>query len=339
MIPFKLLIHHRKRKNSSLTQKPAGFTLIELLVAMILASLILTPLLGFMINILQTERREQAKTNTEQELKSALDFIARDLEQAVYIYDADGIDAIRTQLPKSNERTKYFPTLVFWKRQYIKNGVGIGISSNRCKTQPEKCDDTFSYSLVAYYLIKDNNANSSWSNAARIGRFQISDGYGSTDQEKNQTREAGFQLFDLTGIGDLKTKMNKWKKGTYTRNTPDVLTLVDYIDQTPINTTTNPAPKDCPEYPDPTDPTNTNKIRMQQIPKFTGTGNSVPPANLKTASFYVCVSSENTLAEVHLRGNAFARIENTPPSYNKEKSTYFPQARIRVEGRGFVFTK
>ncbi|MEO1429678.1 MAG: hormogonium polysaccharide secretion pseudopilin HpsC [Cyanobacteria bacterium J06633_8] len=336
MIPLKCLIRPQKTKNFSLTKKKsAGFTLIELLVAMILASLILTPLLGFMINIMQTESKEQAKTNTEQELRTALDFIARDLEQAVYIYDADGIDAIRNQLPQNNQRTKYFPALVFWKRQYIENGVGVGVKSSTCERQPEKCDDTFSYSLVAYYLIKDDS-NSTWSKAARIGRFQISDGFGNSDSEKDDTRDAGFKLFDLTGIGDLKTKMNTWVKGS-SNYTQKILTLVDYIDQTKINTTTNPVPKQCPEYPDPTDPT--KKIRMQQIPKFTGSGSSVATGDVKTASFYVCVSSENTAAEVYLRGNALARIENTPPNYSEQRKNYFPQARIRVEGRGFVFTK
>ena len=134
-----------------------------------------------------------------------------------------------------------------------------------------------------------------------------------------------FDYFDLTGIGDLKTKMNQWESGTYTSRSPDILTLVDYIDQTPINIT-NPVPANCP-------------TGMQQIPKFTGSGYSVPTGDVKTASFHVCVDSLNTAAEVYLRGNALARFENTPPSYSKEKNTYFPQARIRVEGRGFVFTK
>jgi prepilin-type N-terminal cleavage/methylation domain-containing protein len=326
MIPLKLLIRHQKTKISNATKnKSAGFTLIELLVAMILASLILTPLLTFMISIMQADRREQAKANTEQELKTAIDFIARDLEQAVYIYDADGIDQIRDELPQYNQRTKYFPVLVFWKRQHIKNGIGITTSSNNCDTQPEKCDDTFSYSLVAYYLIKDDS-NSTWSKAARIGRFQISDGYGDDDDDKEDTKDAGFKLFDLTGSGELKTKMNEWESGTYTSRTPDILTLVDYIDQTTINTTTNLAPANCP-------------TGMQQIPKFSGSGNSVATGDVKTASFHVCVDSINTAAEVYLRGNALARIENTPPNYNENTQNYFPQARIRVEGRGFVFTK
>ena len=326
MISLKLLIPHKKTKFSKLTKKSAGFTLIELLVAMILASLILTPLLTFMINIMQADRREQVKSNTEQELKSAIDFIARDLEQAVYIYDADGINAIRSQLPKSDDSDNYFPTLVFWKRQNIKNAIPI--TTNDCTSDPEECDDTFSYSLVAYYFIKDNS-NSTWSNAARIGRFQISDGYGINDTEKVATRDDGFKLFDLTGSGDLKTKMNSWESDTYTSSSPKILTLVDYIDQTQIDDDTNPEPAECPTSP----------IEMQQIPNFSGSGNSAPTGNVNTASFHVCVNSENTVAEVYLRGNALARIENNPPSYTADAKNYFPQARVRIEGRGFVFTK
>ncbi len=301
MISFKCLLNKRL-KYSAIKHKLGGFTLIELLVAMILATLVITPLLGFMINIMQADRREQVKTSTEQELKSAIDFIARDLEQAVYIYDAAGVDAIKSQLPQNSQPTKYFPVLVFWKRQYIKNGVGI--TTTNCTTEPDKCDDTFSYSLVAYYLIKDDN-NATWSKAARIGRFQISDGYGSSDQAKTATRDAGFQLFDLTGIGDLTTKMNAWTKSA-TAYSQQILTVVDYIEQTQT-TTNNFALSSCPTTP--------------------------------TNSFYVCVDSVNTVAEVYLRGNALARIENNPPSYSEQTKNYFPQARVRVEGRGFVFTK
>lgn len=82
-------------KRSRLVQQVNGFTMIELLIAMILAFLIITPLLGFMVNIMDTDRKEQAKANSEQEIQAALDYIARDLQQAIYIYDADGIEAIK----------------------------------------------------------------------------------------------------------------------------------------------------------------------------------------------------------------------------------------------------
>ena len=313
MSSLKWVVNKQIKKNKY-HNKSLGFTLIELLVGMIISALVITPLLGFMINIMQTERREQAQTTTEQDLRAAIDFISRDLEQAVYIYDAEGIAAIKSQLP-SQGLTKEFPVLVFWKRQYINKAIPI--KGNNCNT-PRNCDDTFLYSLVAYYLIKDDNPT--WSKTARIGRFQISDGYGDSDTEKNNTRDDGFKIFDLQGRGDLKTKMNKWKKnGSYKQN---ILSLVDYIDQT-----TGVTPPACPSG-------------MQQIPDYSGKISGVAASGaVKTGSFYACVDSLNTVAEVHLRGNSLARIKATPPTYNQKSKQYFPKASVRVKGRGFIFTK
>ena len=318
-------IKHKKIKNKKDQyqvngNKYAGFTLIEILVGMILSVLVIAPLLGFMINIMQTERREVAQTTTEQEIKAAIDFISRDLEQAVYIYDADGIATIKNQLP-SQGLTKEFPVLVFWKRQYINKAIPI--KGSNC-SNPNNCDDTFVYSLVAYYLIKDDNKT--WSQTARIGRFQISDGYGDTDKEKDNTRDAGFKIFDLQGRGDLQTKMNKWTKdsGNYKQK---ILSLVDYIDQTTIDQKKEVIPNSCPSG-------------MQQIPDFSETvTGAVASGAVATGSFYACVDSLNTVAEVYLRGNSLARIEGTPPIYEQKSKKYFPEVSVRVKGRGFIFTK
>ncbi|OUL21854.1 hormogonium polysaccharide secretion pseudopilin HpsC [Nostoc sp. 106C] len=313
MRPIKWLLTNQL-KYSGVRQKLNGFTLIELLVAMIIAVLVITPLLGFMVNILDNDRKEQAKANTEQEIKESLDYIARDMQQAVYIYDADGIAAIRSQLPKYTQKDQYFPVLVFWKRQFVSGGLTVASGT----------DDTFVYSLVAYYLIKDNN--STWSQAARIGRFQISNGYGQTDTDREDTRDPGFKMFDLSNEGDLKSKMNQWVKTNETY-TQDILALVDYVDQTTIDTTTNPEPV-C--------------STGQLVPKFSGTGDAVATDNVKTRGFYVCVDSANTVAEVYLRGNSLARLQTTNLNFdqsNQSRKIYFPQASIRVQGRGFVFTK
>jgi type II secretory pathway pseudopilin PulG len=328
MSPLKwLLTHHLKP--SSAKQKLGGFTLIELLVGMILAVLVITPLLGFMVNVMDNDRREQAKTNTEQELKTAIDYIKRDLEQAVYIYDDSGIDNIRSKLPRSSaaDQKTYFPVLVFWKRQYIKEGLTVGTGKN----------DTFVYSLVAYYLINDGNAT--WSKAARIGRFQISNGYGVSNTDIDSSKDDGFEMFKLDGEGVLKTKMNKWKNPVTnaTDYTQDILPLVDYIDQTPISSTTNPEPT-CPAPPVTTPIT----PPMQLVPKFSGSGGSLATDSVKIRGFYVCVNSDNTIAEVYLRGNALARIQNDRLDFNSTdegKKSYFPQATIRVKGRGFIFTQ
>ncbi|KAB8319961.1 prepilin-type N-terminal cleavage/methylation domain-containing protein [Tolypothrix campylonemoides VB511288] len=312
-----LLEYPNQLKLFRVKHKYDGFTLVELLVGIVIATLVLTPLLGFMINIMTTDdRQEQAKANTEQEIKAALDYIARDLQQAIYIYDADGINAIRRQLRRYGDKNDFFPVLVFWKREFIPKGLIIDSKS-------DIRDDTFVYSLVAYYLIKDND--STWSNAARIGRFQISNGYESTEtNDKTIHRDKGFQIFNLQGSGDIKSKMNQWTKKSGEDYGPRIWPLVDYIDQTLINDNTNPAPSCASD--------------QQVIPKFSGSGDAVATGNVRTRGFYVCVDAENVVAEVYLRGNALARIQNNNIDFNGSNKTYFPQKSIRVQGNRFLFT-
>jgi prepilin-type N-terminal cleavage/methylation domain-containing protein len=104
----------------------SGFTLIELLVAALIASLMVAIMLGFLVGVLDSDRKETVKTNAQEELQSAVSYIADDLQEAIYIYGAEGLTAIRDQLPHmqtvnpssecnqtSNTCT---PILVFWKR-------------------------------------------------------------------------------------------------------------------------------------------------------------------------------------------------------------------------------
>jgi hypothetical protein len=128
-----------------------------------MSSIIITLLLEFMISVITTDSNEQIKINSEQEIQIALDYISRDLQEAIYIYDAAGINAIKPQLRYPNDDTKA-PILVFWKRNFVSQVI---------PTTSGK-DDTFVYSLVAYYLIKDTNTN--WSQSARIAKWEVKDG-------------------------------------------------------------------------------------------------------------------------------------------------------------------
>ncbi|NMG10491.1 hormogonium polysaccharide secretion pseudopilin HpsC [Brasilonema sp. UFV-L1] len=303
-------------------QKCDGFTLIELLVGIVIATIVITPLLGLMVDIITVEQQEQAEANTKQEMKAALDYIARDLKQSVYIYDADGINAIRNKLPRYGDKNIFFPVLVFWKREFM--------SKEKSKMQ----DDTFFYSLVAYYLITENNFR--WSKAARIGRFQISDGYEPTKtNDKDIWPDKGFQMFNLEGSGNLKSKMNQWKRKKDEKRdkdepyTQDIVPLIDYIDQTRISENTNPAPPNC-------------TIGYQQVPQFSKNGindDAVATGKVKTRGFYVCVDSQNILAEVYLRGNALARLQKKNIDFKESHKTYFPQLSMRVQGSRFLLTK
>ncbi|NET06940.1 MAG: prepilin-type N-terminal cleavage/methylation domain-containing protein [Symploca sp. SIO2B6] len=345
-------------KQSRQAGNKGGFTLIELLVAMILAVLVITPLLGFMINFLQTDRREQAKATSAQEIQSALDYIARDLEQAVYIYDADGIErnndqdaddsGIKDQIPPvapatgCQEEDTCQPVLVFWKRKLLDKcdvikgtrvGTLTGGNGNNCGGVRQG-NDAAVYSLVTYYLIKDDQ-NDTWSDAARIGRFEIRGGIpnfngnnGTQRTEGNQT--VRYLLSPSLGFlpPDLDNSINQWTKHptenyddapTGTQVQPQVQILVDYIDQTE-QTEDEPFARSCVD---------SDAIQEQQVP-------SEPKG-----AFYACVDSGKNTAQVFIRGNALARVpsdwplpRNGVPDYDPNKASFFPRGTILIEGRG-----
>ncbi|NEO17156.1 MAG: prepilin-type N-terminal cleavage/methylation domain-containing protein [Moorea sp. SIO3F7] len=325
----KLLAHQLKSNKPKVNH--GGFTLIELLVAMIVAVLIIAPLLRFMITIVDTDRKEQAKATSEQEIQAAMDYIVRDLEQAVYIYDNSGVErdhagtadesGIRDQIPPvaaapGCKTDNCQPVLVFWKRKHFDRddtvgGKTIGDFTNK--------NDTFVYALVAYYLITEENDN--WSNIARIGRFEIRDKV--IDETSNKANQVGipaspgFDSFDITNTrgSSLKQKLNQWEKEDAAYTTP-VQILVDYID----NTETGIEP-DCPSV----------------FPKSAQQGDLQVPSE-PNGGFYACVDADKRIAQLFLRGNVLARLKNNPKDYEykQERSSYFPSVTMQIEGRGFL---
>ncbi|GAB4217336.1 MAG: hypothetical protein OHK0012_21520 [Synechococcales cyanobacterium] len=63
-----------------------GFTLAELLGGVIASTIFLAGTTGIVVQLLIADRREAARTETQAEMQAALNFIADDLRQAVYIY-------------------------------------------------------------------------------------------------------------------------------------------------------------------------------------------------------------------------------------------------------------
>jgi prepilin-type N-terminal cleavage/methylation domain-containing protein len=199
-------------KASKSLDKSAGFTLVELLVALAMSSIIITLLLEFMISVITTDSNEQIKINSEQEIQIALDYISRDLQEAIYIYDAAGINAIKPQLRYQNDNTKT-PILVFWKREILDNNSAGQDNS----------------SLVVYYL--DNSSSTIWSQAARISRWQI------------KNNNPGFNPFNIAQYNTVEDAMINWQKSG-TAYTTDANVLIDYVDQT--KPPDSPPPATCP---------------------------------------------------------------------------------------------
>ncbi len=322
MVKLLQLLLTYKFRTTQPAQKNGGFTLIELLVGIILAFLVIIPLLGFMVNLLQTDRQEQAKANSEQELQAAADYIARDVEQAVYIYDGYGLGKIQASLPTVANSV---PVLAFWKRQIIQDIINT----------PKGNDDAFVYSLVVYYLTQsDNNcASGTWSCTARIQRVQLRDEVKVKDPSNPnaeriiQPKDNGFVLFNPESVPNSEEdSMNAWPYGASTAGAKAPEVLIDYIDHTPLPANT----KWCPSITRKRDPlpTGYDLTTASQVP--------VTPAS---AGFLACVDVENTTAQISIRGNSLARIQNkapNPPRYSNTPSvsTYFPTVRVQVQGRG-----
>lgn len=347
--------HQRNRSEPAKTEK--GMTLVELLVGSIMAFLIITPMLGFVVDMLNTDRREQVKSNTEQDLQAAADFIAQDLSQAIYIYDNNptpndtpnttptGIPAIKDKLPADGT-----PILVFLKQQQMKNSLPINKETAKTVTPAKcdeainikegKCNDTYVLSIVAYYQIQENDKNSIWCQPsggtfcpARIVRYEIRDGLRNPDATDVNNPYYDDKNDDVTDKGQRKS-------GAFNQNfdpskpTVGVATatnwgssevLVNYIDHskgpTPID------PKECQTaLGNPIDQRTATAIGEATL--------RIPSPDDKINSFYACVDTEKNIARVTIRGNSLRRLQANDADFKTTSSAYFPTATVQVKGLG-----
>ncbi|MEG4008046.1 hormogonium polysaccharide secretion pseudopilin HpsC [Microcoleus sp. Pol11C1] len=332
--------HHKNRSDTAQTDK--GMTLVELLVGAIMAFLIITPMLGFVVDMLNTDRREQVKSNTEQDLQAAVDFIAQDLSQAIYIYDNAGINAISGSLLRPNSEPAGTPILVFWKRQLQPTALPVIPTAadtpnpTNCNTTNTPCNDAYVLSLVAYYQINDNNSASIWCQPSgancptRIVRYQIRDGlkdpkaaspatapYYASVKPGQERSPAYNRLFDLskplenvteanTNLGSGEVLVNYLDYGTNPAFTGNECRTALGNPTTQTGATTSPIPEDTLKVTD-----RTNNIN----------------------SFYACVDTERNVARVTIRGNSLRRLQ-TDATYDAKKSAYFPTATVQVQGLG-----
>ncbi|PSB50471.1 hypothetical protein C7B67_14390 [filamentous cyanobacterium Phorm 6] len=347
---LRLLLKSQHQQNRSHpTQTEKGMTLVELLVGAIMAFLIITPMLAFVVDMLNTDRREQVKSNTEQDLQAAADFIAQDLNQAIYIYDNDGITALNAGnfIPPPNANQT--PILVFWKREILKNSLPATTLTPLPKDcDPEalpgtkgECNDTYVLSLVAYYKIKETALDSIWCQPSglpcptRIARYQIQDGlknisgtYFTPDQLKTKGQEKS-QAYNGIPSGTIPafdiTKPDKNVTNTNVAWDPEQV-LVNYIDYS-SNDDTKLPPTECQTaLGTPADPKDATKKIDETTLKVTDTDN--------INSFYACVDTARNTARVTIRGNSLRRLQTNDTAYNPNKSAFFPTASVLVQGLG-----
>jgi prepilin-type N-terminal cleavage/methylation domain-containing protein len=188
-------------------QQAHGFTLVELLVALIVSTIMVTILLGSAVQLMGTNQREAARSDTQRDVQAALDYIARDMREAVYVYDgdclktagtkiispaappvaADTCPGILQRLPAELNSTTNLPVLAFWRVDALPEpmtqdgGVCRSLPAARpagsTATTPLRtidsvpCSSRSMYTLVVYSVNTDNATT--WAGRSRITRYQL----------------------------------------------------------------------------------------------------------------------------------------------------------------------
>ncbi|WP_017300105.1 prepilin-type N-terminal cleavage/methylation domain-containing protein [Nodosilinea nodulosa] len=279
-----------------LRTKPAGrhgFTLIELLVAIVVGSLIVGTMLFLVVELLKVNRREEVLTQTQQDMRRALDYITRDAGEAVYIYSTPA--AVTSQLDGFPNATEV-PVLAFWRldpldpnnasvRTFFNSSCSSAFSGaklNECNTLRVRQG----YYTLVVYALQQNTGNDIWGGKSRIVRYEL----------PKYTSAGLATLTNTSGYAEptgSTNTFNNWTKGTGT--TPRNLSvLTDFVDD---NDPSQPTTGLCP----------TNYLQT--------------PAN-NANNFYACVREDTTAANpddsnltignnqtliVFLRGNADIR--------------------------------
>jgi len=347
-------------------RRAKGFTLIELLVAMIIGSLIVVALLTLVVQLTETNQKDAARTQVQQDMQSAMDYIAQDLRSAVFVYNGECLAGNGTPTSGADfSKTcpgivKYIPTaitqppnqkmavLAFWRTKELpqrikdlckananENALGSDNSdtvSNNIMTKAKvPCLAGYSYSLVVYGLDTTNPGNK-WNGNARLERYELSQFPSNPADEKDQT--PGF----VDPLEEPEFTFQQWPfkdGGGAAVNRQAVApsgqsaTLVDFVDTTKSDNASKPK---CDEF---------GADAPAQDRSLSPTDKSAPPFR----SFYACVRDGGIVVPVNnvtptptnqdvllvLKGNVtgqggFARVND-----NSERVSPL-QTRVLVRG-------
>ncbi|MCS6792646.1 MAG: prepilin-type N-terminal cleavage/methylation domain-containing protein [Oscillatoriaceae bacterium SKW80] len=306
-------------------RQPTGFTLIEVLTSTVIGGIIISALVYFMWQMLETNQEEFALAQTQVEMDEALSYIKNELEEAVYVYEGECLTG-RGQAGDQNYcygltkwinfPTNVTPVLAFWKIDKLPYRENPTTAQNL--PSPDDCnnnDDCLntllnrsSYTLVVYSLSTENPNNIWNKNLARITRYELRQfdpddlarAVSSNPQRITQgwadptTNGRSFASWPLASDGSVPSSRPQFR---------DVV-LVDLVDSG------SPPSPACPN------------------------GYSLTPPNALNFYFYACVepyslgNSQEVI--VYLRGNAIERaggqdIRNSP--------SYKPLVQTRVKTR------
>jgi prepilin-type N-terminal cleavage/methylation domain-containing protein len=304
----------------------SGFTLIELLVALIVGAIITTLILGFTVSLMRNNQRESSRSNTQREVQAAIDYINRDVREAVYVYDGECLrtTGVKTSavaptpqtaantcagllnyLPTQLNTATNLPVLAFCRLDPLPDQLLTNVCGNAAtakaiadRTLPVgspisnvPCVGRKMYTLVVYSLNRDNAAT--WNGRSRITRYTLSpytDGNGTTT---------------TTGwYSPLATSFPNWPYDPVLKALPggraanwagNNQVLVDFIDDRTNDRSAAVAAAACPSVSSGTAATAVTAIPQDTkdgfyaTPAQGATGGYNAAADISRRTFYACV--------------------------------------------------
>jgi type II secretory pathway pseudopilin PulG len=152
---------------------------MELLIAIAIGSVIMSTLLYLVVEITQASRREEVLYQTQQDMQRAIDYMARDAREAVYVYptpttltgDPTPDTPLVDRLP--NFPSTGTPILAFWRLDPLDISA---IDAAACSAKQNECDALkvrqSAYTLVVY-LQEPNPGDTIWQGPTRIIRYEL----------------------------------------------------------------------------------------------------------------------------------------------------------------------
>ncbi len=342
MIHHSLLPKSLQRKLTKWT--PSGFTLVELITTLAIGTIIVAVLGSVLVGLLRDEAQNASRAEVQNDVNAALDFMAADLAQAVYVYSAvtTGGDCIQGQGAASAPNT-FCPGLVNHLPNFGANRIPIlamwllekvPYDGNTATSIPTDCS-TFSgslaadcvalqngrraYTLAVYYL--DTTPNEGWVGTARIRRYLLRKF--STVTSTSLAITPGY--VDPGGSDFRVWPYKPNSSGTLTNNQTalpsnniaNLPVLTDFIDANFASLGATPVP--CP-----TVSANVSSTGFVQV---RSTAANTPN------SFYTCVlrigDTFNQSTFVYLRGNTTGK-----PGFTGGETPSRPTANVTILNRG-----
>lgn len=316
-----------------------GFTLIELLVAMVIGTLIMGTMLYMVVELMQVNRREEVLTQTQQDMRRAIDYISRDTREAVFIYStpstvveapaADGTPGTRTLLQELGitvngagvvtapaNLSGATPVLAFWRLDPVPTdstfwGLNCATAFSGNQFRINECNtlrlrQSF-YTLVLYFQ-RPNTGTDIWGGPSHIVRYELPK-YSVANIPTLTQRQGYSDPTNCTSFANWRAPNANCDPGNVGAPAATISVLTDYVALQPPN---GPA---CP-------------------------ANSVAsPANPQ--GFFTCISDgtaepgdvgRNQTLRIFLQGNALAGRPGIVNALSQASSLPVLESEVLVRG-------